>query len=103
MRDTEVAKHTVLFHLMTKAHGGHWKDPFEIKVRLASPNIDPPLPREVVRGIANDLVRAIQWFHGAAFALELDPLEVKPYVGEPAAYWIFDGYTLTVGSVGYQG
>lgn len=100
---SEQVKNTVLFDLLVRAHGAHWKDPFEIKIRLASPDIDPPIPKEAVRKVANELIKAIQWFHGAEISIELDTLRARPYNGEAAAYWTFDGYVLTIGSIGYQG
>jgi|FLYN01.1.fsa_nt_gi hypothetical protein len=99
----EIVRHIVLFDLMRRAHKGHWKDPFELRIRIASRETDPPLPKEDVRKIARELMEAIQWFHGGAIAIEIPSMTARPVEGEPAAYWIFDGYDLVIGSTGYQG
>jgi hypothetical protein len=100
----EVARHSVLFELLqAKAGTGHWKSPFEVKFRIASMEVDPPMPKGAVRKLALELVGAVQWFHGAAAVFDLETMAVRPHHGEAVAYWFFDGYELTIGSMGYQG
>lgn len=100
----DVVRHRVLFTLIERAAGKeHWKYPFEMEIILASKEYDKKIPKEDVAAIAKELASAIQFFHGAAVTIDLDTREVRPRRGEPAAYVLFDGYKLTIGSTGYQG
>ncbi len=99
----EMARNRILFTLIERASGvDHWKSPFEIEMILQDPT-DPPLPKESVKETAKRLAEAIQFFHGAAVRIDLDTWTSKEVKGEPAAYVLFDGYKLMVGSIGYQG
>lgn len=93
----------ILFTLIERANGKHWKSPFEMKIVLANKEHDAPVPKEYVMPLARDIARAIEFFHGAAVSLNLDTMEAKPVRGEAAAYVFFDGYVLQIGSIGYQG
>ena len=99
----ETVRNRVLFSLMERAHGKHWKSPFELEFVLASRRDDPPIPKGVVMPFARDLARAIEFFHGAAVVIDLDTMQARPARGEASAFVFFDGYALRVGSVGYQG
>lgn len=106
MHEREIALNTVLFDLLqARAQLDNWKDPFEVKFRLASKRTeDKPISKDAVRPIAKMLTEAIAWFHGAAVVVDVESMTSRPAPhGEPAAYWFFDGYELTVGSTGYQG
>lgn len=100
----EVARNRILFDLLTRAHGQHWKSPFEFEMVLASERGgEPPIPKEAVAKIAQELRSAIEFFHGAAVTIDLDTLKARPAKGEATAYIFFDGYRMKVGSLGYQG
>jgi hypothetical protein len=99
----ETVRNRVLFSLMERAHGKHWKSGFELEFVLASKRDDQPIPKEVVMPFARDLARAIEFFHGAFAVIDLETMQARPARGEASAYVFFDGYTLRVGSVGYQG
>lgn len=100
----EAIRSRILFDLIEHASGvKHWKSAFEFKIMLASKEHDPPIERELVRPFARDIAQAIQFFHGAAVTINLETMEVRPRRGEAAAYVLFDGWTLTIGSTGYQG
>lgn len=101
--EAKIVRHRILFTLMERAHGKHWKMPFEMDFALASKRDDQPIPKEVVMPFARDLAEAIEFFHGAAVTIDLDTMRARPSRGEASAYVFFDGYTLRVGSVGYQG
>lgn len=101
--EAEVVRNRILFTLIERAHGKHWKYPFEIQITLASKRDDPPIPKEVVAPFARELAQAIEFFHGAAAIIDLETMQARPARGEAAAYVFFDGYVLTIGSVGYQG
>ena len=99
----EATESRILFDLLQdRAKARHWKDAFEVRFGLADRRTqDPPIPREAVRDISQRLLRAINFYHGAAMVLELESRTVRPHRGEPAAYATFDGYELVVGSTGY--
>lgn len=102
----DVARNRILFHLLTEASGKGWKYPFELKFRLANPAPEfkeAAIPKEAVREITRELLRAINFFHAGAIAFDVDTMTAKEVKGEPAAYAAFDGYTLTIGSAGYAG
>lgn len=102
----EVARNRILFHLLTEASGKHWKYPFELKFHLANPAPEykeAPIPKDAVREITRELLRAINFFHAGAIAFDVETMTPKSIAGEPAAYAAFDGYTLTIGSTGYAG
>lgn len=100
----EVARSRILFTLMEKASGvEHWKYPFELEFRLASKEHDSPIPKDIVLPIAQEFAHAIEFFHGAAVTINLETMEARPARGEATAYVFFDGYTLKIGSIGYQG
>lgn len=100
----DVVRHRVLFTLIERAAGkDNWKSPFEIEIILASKEHDKRIQKEDVAALARELAEAIQFFHGAAATIDLETQEVRPRRGEPAAYVLFDGYKLTIGSTGYQG
>lgn len=99
----EVARNKILFDLMTRAHGKHWKFPFEIEMVLASKEHDQPIPKEAVAKIAQELRSAIEFYHGSAVAIDLETMQARPVKGEATAYIFFDGYKLKIGSLGYQG
>ena len=100
--EKEVARNRILFTLIERASGvDHWKDSFEIEMILQDPT-SGPLPRSSVKPMAEALAEAIQFFHGAAVRIDLETGASKEVRGEPAGYVLFDGYKLTVGSIGYQ-
>lgn len=102
--EADVVRNRILFHLLSEASGkDHWKLPFEMKIMLASPQSDPPISKESVMPFARDLAEAIEFFHGAAVTIDLETMEARPARGEASAYIFFDGYKLTIGSIGYQG
>jgi hypothetical protein len=101
--EAEIVRNRILFSLMERAHGKHWKSPFEMDFVLASKRDDPPIPKEVVMPFARDLARAIEFFHGAAVTIDLETMQARPARGEASAFVFFDGYTLRIGSIGYQG
>lgn len=101
--EAKIVRSRILFTLMEMAHGKHWKMPFELEFHLASKRDDQPIPKEVVMPFARDLAEAIQFFHGAEVVIDLDTMQARPARGEAAGYVFFDGYTLKVGSIGYQG
>lgn len=98
----EAARSRVLFDLMTKAHGRHWKEPFEMEIVLGSKEAEPATPRELLLPLMRDLATAIEFFHGAAVSLDVKAMKARPVRGEPTAYVLFDGWKLTIGSLGYQ-
>jgi len=98
----EAVRNRILFDLIQHAANmKHWKDAFEMKIVLSPKGFEPPVDRELVRPFARDIAQAIEFFHGAAVTLNLETMEAKPRRGEAAAYVLFDGYTLTIGSTGY--
>jgi len=100
---SDIVRNRILFSLMERAHGKHWKYPFELEFVLADRRDDPPVPKEAVMPFARDLAEAIEFFHGAAVTINLETMQAKPARGEASAYVFFDGYKLKVGSIGYQG
>jgi hypothetical protein len=102
LAEKEVTRHRVLFGLLTEGLP-HWKGAFEKKFVLAQKEYEPPLPKAAVKGLAQELTAALEFFHGGEVTLEIETLTAKPYAGKAAAYWHFDGWTLTVGTTGYQG
>lgn len=99
----EYVRSNILFSLLERASGvKHWKYPFEVEFVLASPD-EPAIPRDVVMPFAQDLARAIQFYHGAAVVIDLETMHARPARGEAAGYVFFDGHKLKVGSIGYQG
>lgn len=101
--EAKIVRNRILFSLMERAHGKHWKSSFELDFALASKRDDPPISRDVVMPFARDLAEAIEFFHGAAVVIDLDTMRARPARGEASAYVFFDGYVLRVGSIGYQG
>lgn len=100
----EVVRNRVLFTLIERAHGKHWKSPFEMKIILAAKAADePPIPRDAVLPFMRDIASAIEFYHGAAVSINVETMEARPVRGEATGYVLFDGYTLTIGSLGYQG
>ena len=102
-----VARNRILFHLLTEASPEarkDWRNAFEVKFKLADPRPEtrePAVPKEAVRGITRELLRAINFHHAGAIAFDPETMEARPIAGEPSAYAHFDGYTLTIGSTGY--
>lgn len=100
----QVVRNRILFSLMERASGvKHWKSAFELEFVLASKRDEAPIPKEVVLPFARDLAQAIEFFHGAAVVIDLETMQARPARGEATAYVFFDGYTLRIGSIGYQG
>jgi len=104
MPDPEAAiRNRILFDLLVRAHGKHWKFPFEITIVVGDKRIEPPTPKEFIATISKEFARAIEFFHGAAVTIDLEEMRARPVKGEATAYVFFDGYVLKIGSVGYQG
>jgi len=99
----EAIRSRILFTLIERAHGKHWKAPFEFDIVLSPKGYEPPIEKEFVLPFARDIARAIEFFHGAAVSLNVETMEARPVRGEATAYVLFDGHTLKIGSLGYQG
>jgi len=101
--EQESAVNNIVFTMLQGlAKTRHWKDAFEVSWVLASRAVnDAPIPKEAVRDITRALLQAINFYHAGAVVMDLEAREVRPYRGEPAAYAVFDGYKLVVGSTGY--
>jgi|FLYL01.1.fsa_nt_gi hypothetical protein len=98
----DVVRHRVLFHLLQAASGAKdWRDPFEVTIHIANNEHDAPVAKEAVHGIMQEMLKAIEFYHGAAMAIDVETMEVRRMKGQPVAYALFDGYKLVIGSTGY--
>jgi len=100
----EVFESKVLFDMLVKASGkSHWKDQFEVRIKLGDERYDQPIPKDAARPLIHKLLVAINFFHAGAIRYDPERMTIMPYRGEPAAYAMFNGFTLVVGSTGYAG
>lgn len=98
----DAARHRVLFHLLQAASGAKdWRDPFEVVIPIANREHDAPVAKDAVHGIMQELLKAIEFYHGAAVAIDVETMKMRRVKGQPVAYALFDGYRLVVGSTGY--
>lgn len=103
--EAEQPRARVAFEMLLRASGvSDWKSAFEVKIEVASSRLgDPPVDFSLIEDQVRRYLSGIEFFHAAAVQVDLESMTAKEVRESSPAYAHFDGYTLTIGTHGYQG